>query len=114
MKSKIQMIQESINIKHQLTESLNNLMDEYNINDNIFIYTPNKHNCSISEVVSGYFESLGEYNTLEEAMSEIDPFTHCIRIINNEKFQIGYMRNNISECNKEHKIKDLYSGKDAN
>lgn len=115
MKSKIQMIQESIAYKHQVMESLNDLMKEFTISDNIFMCAPKNNNrYPILEVTNGYFEILNEYNDLNEAMINFEPNTQGIRIINNEKFQIGYLKYTLSECNKEHKIIDLYCGNYAN
>lgn len=116
MKSRIQMIQESIARRHQLMESLNTLMEEYNIRDNIFVYVPQgtRSEYVVKEATAGYFEIHDEYNTLDEAMVNFDPSIQGIRIINNEKFQTGLLKNSFMECDKEFKIIDLYRGNYTN
>ena len=92
LKSKIQQIQEQIAKKHQFVEGLEYIMDKYVIKDSVFVF-----NGRVTEACNGYFEVESEYETLMEAMKNADT-SKGIRIINNEKFQVGSVRQFISEC----------------
>lgn len=95
-KSKIQLIKESIEIANDYKESLNNLMDKYNIEDNIFIYKSGK----LFEVTQGYFIENKEYTNLTDAIYDclIDHNQNMgIRIIENQKFIVGIIQNTIPD-----------------
>lgn len=102
LKSKIQLIQEKIAQKHAFFEGLNNIMNKYTIEDGVFAFNGN-----VKEVCTGYFEVENEYNSLMSAINETDIQTQGIRVINNEKFQVGNIKKNISECSEERQIFDL-------
>ena len=102
-KSKIQQILESREHINNFSESLSYIMEKYNIEDSIFIYS----NGSAKEVTKGYFEVIGEYNSIKESMKDIDLNTMGIRIINNDKFQLGNVKKLISECDREKTIMDI-------
>ena len=93
LKSKIQQLQEQIIQKHGFMEGLENIMEKYTIEDSVFKYG----NRCVMEVCKGYFELESEHESLVEAMKVADA-CKCIRIINNEKFQVGSVRQFISEC----------------
>ena len=104
-KSKIQSIKEELEIANQYRESLNNLMDKYLIEDNIFIYK----NSQLFESTSGYFIEKYIFDNLSDAVNAClaDFDQSGIRIINNEKFIVGNIKNLISECNRDEKIFDI-------
>lgn len=94
-KSKIQLIIEKNKAKEIFGNELINLLERYNIQDNIFIYNEGK----VMEFKRGYFVLDGEYNNITEALRNFDVFTQSIRIINNEKFHVGKTYNLLQECN---------------
>lgn len=102
-KSNIQLIQEKIELKRNFKEGLVNLMEKFNIPNNIFVI----RNGKLTEASKGYFEIVSDYNSIEEAISNINPATQGIRIINNEKFQIGNIHKYISECEDTSNVLDL-------
>ena len=102
-KSKIQQILESKEHINNFFESLTCIMEKYTIEDSIFIYSNN----SAKEVVNGYFEISEEYSDIKEALKNIDLSTMGIRIMNNNKFQLGKVCKTISECNRENVIMDI-------
>ena len=65
--------------------SLENILENYTIQDNVFIYNDGK----AEEATSGYFANMNEYDTLTEALKHYNINTDGIRIINNRKFQVG-------------------------
>lgn len=93
LKSKIQQIQEQIAQKHRFVEGLENIMDKYTIEDSVFLF-----NGKVMEVCKGYFEVISEHNTLTDAIKNTDIKENAIRVINNEKFQIGKIHQHISDC----------------
>lgn len=107
-KSSIQLMIESINIRNNIKESMNNLMNKYNIKDNIFIYTD-----SLQEATRGYFSILLESNKLDDILEKYTLESQkglCgIRVINNNEYQLGRIYNFLSECDKEYKILDIDS-----
>lgn len=102
-KSKIQQIRESIDIKNNFKDGLNNLMEKYNIVDSIFVSC----NGQAKEVTRGYFTVKGEYDSIDEALSNCDLGTDGVRIMENKKFQTGYVCGILSGCPKEGKILDI-------
>lgn len=101
-KSKIQLIQENEERVTSFREAINNLMDKYMIEDNIFAF----EGLQLMEVTKGYFEVKNEYNTLKEALQEIKADSRlCIRVKENNKFFTGYMRQYLSECKGEQILK---------
>lgn len=104
-RSSIQRTLEAINIKNNFYESLNNLMDKYMVEDSIFQIVEGK----TVERTKGYFEVVSEHKSFEDAMNNWNG--QAIRIINNEKFQLGLVRNMISECTLESPIYDIDCGK---
>lgn len=103
-KSKIQMIKENQEYISNFIESLNNIMNKYLIEDSIFSFNGNQ----LFEVTKGYFETIKEYSTLKEALYSCDNFNNLgIRIVNNDKFMVGYIRRTISECNEGSNVFDI-------
>ena len=95
-KSKIQLIREGLDTLNDFRTGLENLMEKYNIQDSIFGYSNN----GVYEVSNGYFEILQEYDNLKDAVREcynsLDK--KAIRIINNNKFEVGEIHSLRSEC----------------
>lgn len=104
-KSKIQIIRENCEIASNYNDSLNALMEKYNIEDSIFIYK----NSQLFEVTKGYFEKINEFDTLKEAISACGyQYSNIgVRVLENKKFEIGYIKKNLSECNQESNIFDI-------
>ena len=100
-KSNIQLIRESLAIKEGFKNSISNIMDKYTIEDSVFTWKN-----GLYEYTDGYFEVISEHITLEEAIKETTSVSG-IRVINNEKFQVGIIRNRISECDDSNKVFDL-------
>ena len=90
------MIRESFESLNDFRIGLENLMEKYNIQDSIFGYSNN----GVYEVSNGYFEILQEYDNLEDAIREcynsLDK--KAIRIVNNNKFEVGEIHMLRSEC----------------
>ena len=82
-----------IETKSEFKEGLNNLMEKYNVEDSIFSY----NNGAVNEVCHGYFVENTEYNSLDEAISNMNNLNQCIRIINNEKFVLGDVHTTLNE-----------------
>lgn len=95
-KSKIQLIREGLETLNDFRIGLENLMEKYNIQDSIFGYSNN----GVYEVSNGYFEILQEYDNLKDAVKEcynsLDK--KAIRIIDNNKFEVGEIHMLRSEC----------------
>jgi hypothetical protein len=104
-KSTIQLIKEACEVKSQFAESLERIMDKYLVEDSIFMFKDGQ----VFEVTRGYFESQGEFNTLKEAMTQYMPGMVGIRIVGNSKFELGIIKNTLSECKDDAKILDIES-----
>jgi hypothetical protein len=101
-KSIIQQKVEVLQAKSSFKNSIETLMEKYNIEDSVFVF----HNGALQEVVEGYFVTEQEYSNLDEAISNCDITSMGVRIIGNT-FQIGKLHNKISECANDKKIFDL-------
>lgn len=104
-KSKIQLVRESLELANNYKESLNNLIDKYMIEDNIFIYKNNQ----LFEVTEGYFEIINTFDNIHDAVKEclLDNTMKGIRVIKNSTFEVGYIKRLLSECGKDSKILDI-------
>lgn len=103
-KSKIQLLKERYEIANNYKEGLENLMNKYIIEDSVFIYKSGM----VYEATQGYFVKIAEYNSLSEAISNCDSFENTgIRITNNEKFMVGKLENQLSNCPKDSSIFDI-------
>ena len=105
IKSSIQLKLESLAIKESFKNKLNDLMEKYNIEDSVFQF----YNGALLEATKGYFEVISEHDTFNDVMDNWQG--HSVRIINNKKFQLGVVRNTISECQIETQIYDIDCGK---
>lgn len=99
-KSKIQIIKENLNYKDNFRNAIDSLMEKYTIEDSIFTYKN-----ELFEVTRGYFDHVNNYNSLNEAINNIGDGM-VIRVINNQEFEIGYLRTYLNEC-KSDKILDI-------
>jgi hypothetical protein len=102
-KSNIQLIQEKIAQKQNFQDGLERLMESWNIKDNVFVLKNGK----LTEASKGYFEIVSEYDKIEDAIRSVNPVSQGIRIMNNEKFQVGNIHNYIAECEDTSKVLDL-------
>ena len=89
-KSNIQLILEETERKNGIYKILSNLLEKYNINDNIFSCKNN----IVYEVSSGYFTPIKE-GELKDLVSEMQT-NQGIRIIK-DKFYLGNLYENISQ-----------------
>lgn len=103
-KSIIQQKAELFKAKSDFRSSIENIMEKYNIEDSVFVYT-NKG--IMQEVVDGYFVTEAEYTDLTEAVSACNMNTMGVRVIENVRFQVGEIHNMISECDTTKKVFDL-------
>lgn len=101
-KSNIQLIREACELANNYRDGLVNLMEKYTIEDSIFVY----RNGQVFEATKGYFEIVKEYDNIADAIRECwgNFGAMGIRIINNTKFEVGILRNMLSECSKEKKV----------
>ena len=113
-KSNIQIIRENLAKINILKENIESLMDKYIIEDSFFGISQNKHtrfnniNECISEYSNGYFVIEHEYTNIDEAVSNMG-LDNTLRVINNEKFQIGKRFEKLSEIT-EGEIIDITTG----
>ena len=104
-KSKIQLLKEHYAIANDYREGLENLMNKYLIEDSVFVYK----NGMVYEATQGYFIKAAEYDSLMEAISNCnDSFEkNGIRITNNEKFMVGKIESQLSNCPTDSSIFDI-------
>lgn len=104
-KSNIQLIKEAIERKEAFRESISNIMEKYTIEDSVFTWKN-----GLLECTDGYFEVISEHTNLDEAVKEATStfaLISGIRVMNNTNFQVGIIRNRISECDEHTKVFDL-------
>lgn len=102
-KSIIQLTKEAIERQEAFRDSISFIMNKYIIEDSVFIW-----NNGLVECTEGYFEVIGEYKNLNEAIKEVSSKSYTgIRILNNTDFQVGIIHTKISECNEDNKIFDI-------
>lgn len=102
-KSLIQQTVESLRAKDNFRGAIEQLMEKYNIEDSVFVFK----NGYLHEAVCGYFEVENEYDNLQQAIAECKDINMGIRVMQNEKFQIGNVRMNVFECGSDKKVFDL-------
>lgn len=104
-KSKIQLIREALAHANDYREGLENLTNKYLIEDSIFVYKNNQ----VMEVTQGYFVKKEEYDNLLEAVRgcNCEFEKYGIRIINNEKYIVGVLKNSIVECGQNVEVFDV-------
>ena len=103
-KSNIQLVKEALQYKESFKESLTTLTDKYLVENSTFSF-----NGSLNEVVNGYFVVENEYDSLIEAMGNLTP-GESVRIINNDKFQIGGVYEKLSDTPEDKTVIDLSTG----
>lgn len=104
-KSLIQQYREIHNIKESVTEKLNDLMEAYNVKDNIF----RVENLIPVEVEKGYFIPAVVFSSIDEAVKNMDIVRDCVRIQDNKTFTIGRTYKTLSECSEYPQIFDIQS-----
>lgn len=90
-----------------MNKQLNMLMEKYQIKDNIFTFKNN----SLDEVTSGYFQVVEESNDLDHLVKRyFTESTKCvrgIRIMDNNKYQLGEVHNHLHECQEGSSVFDV-------
>ena len=109
-KSLIQQHREILNIKESLVDNLNELMDKYNVVDNIFKIN---ERLSPTEVESGYFVPSATFDTIEEAVKNMDVVKDSVRIQYNKLFTVGRTFKMLSECSDYPQIFDIKSSQNV-
>lgn len=102
-KSLIQQHREILNIKESVIDKLSDLMDSYIVKDNIFMI----ENLIPVEVEGGYFVPYSTYDTISEAVKNMDIVRDCIRVQENKTFTIGRIYKTLSECSEYSQIFDI-------
>lgn len=92
-KSNIQLIKEGLAFKEPFKCCVETFMNQYLVEDNIFAY--DKQRQSLAENQKGYFVIDSEYDNLADAVKYMNE-NQSIRIIKNEKFQIGRVYEKLS------------------
>lgn len=94
-KSMIQQIMEHNYTLDSFKHTLESLLTNYTVKDNIFGIVHG----NTSEIHNGYFVIEHECENLQDAIKEMNgDLTKCIRIIENNKFQVGSWNKLLSEC----------------
>ena len=101
-KSYIQQTVEAMQLKAAFKDSINALMEKYNIEDSVFVF----RNGYMQEVVEGYFVTENEFDNVSEAVFACDMNTMGVRVMGNN-FQVGTLHTKISECASDKKVFDL-------
>lgn len=103
-KSMIQQILEHNAVLDSFKKTLESLSSQYNINDNVFGII---HGLP-SEIHNGYFVIEHECEDLQSAIKEMNgDLTKCIRIVENNKYQVGSWNKSILECATDKTIIDI-------
>ncbi len=104
-KSNIQLIKEALQQSNNFREGLENLMEKYNIEDSVFVCA----NSMVMEATKGYFVELNSYDNLQDAVRECNgKWNKCgVRVINNQKFVVGEIKQYLSECKEGEKVFDI-------
>jgi len=109
-KSNIQLVRENLAVRDTFKSNLQELMDKYLVEDSYF--TPSRKNLGKYDVNNkGYFVFEHEYNTFDEAISNLTE-NNTIRIIENKRFQIGKVYEKLSEA-KGDRVIDITTGSAA-
>lgn len=101
-KSNIQLIREAFAQKENFINTIDKLMDSYLVKDSVFSQ-PYK------EEIKGYLAVVDEYSSLTAASAGMAP-DMAIRVINNEKFQVGYVHESLSDIHNAKEIYDIAAG----
>lgn len=101
-KSLIQQKLELIQKRESFKESLNNVMNNYIIEDAFFGLSNN----GMYEAVKGYFIEGKEYTNLDEAVREMK-YDQVIHVLENKTFVVGDLVSQLSNCPKEAHIYDV-------
>ena len=104
-KSLIQQYREIHNIKESVTEKLTGLMEAYMVKDNIF----SVENLTPIEVERGYFVPTQTFDSIEEAVKNMDIVRDSVRIQDNKTFTVGRTYKTLSECSEYPQIFDIQS-----
>ena len=100
-KSLIQQIQESRSIISNFKRELIRLSKSYDIINAIF---PVSESCLSTK--NGYLEMLKEYNSIQEALQDVESLDDCLYIVNPEQVILGKYKNSINECKQEINVLD--------
>lgn len=103
-KSLIQQIMERNTTINEFKRILERLTESYTVKNNTFGIIHG----AISEINNGYFVVEKECDDLESSIKEMNgDLNKCIRIIENQKYQVGSWYKTILECPQEHTVFDI-------
>lgn len=113
-KSQIQQIIDSKNILESFQNGLVNLLDKYMIEDSIFVATPTTNgSITTNELTAGYFEQISEHDNLNDALKNFNINECGIRIVNNNKYYVGKIHKNLSQCKDLENVYDVYASQNV-
>lgn len=93
-KSKIQIINEMIDLRKSYKDACEFLMNKYLIENDVFTF----HEGRLKEVIEGYLEGCCQYKTIQEATSNWSPgMAICINNKEN-RYILGTIKRFIGEC----------------
>lgn len=96
-KSRIQVLAERADIKNRFFDELADLVEKYEVRDNIFVSDAEG---GLHELPGGYYGEVATCESLDEARANFDPATQAIRVRENT-FSIGNVYSTISEVKEE-------------
>lgn len=91
-KSIIQQQVELIQERAKFAGDINSLLESYRIIDGVF----GVRQCNTFELSKGYFVEVKEFNSIDEAIKEMDQRSQAVRIIEN-RFILGDVYNNLND-----------------
>ena len=109
-KSNIQIIRENLALRENFANNIKSFMDKYTIEDSYFGISGGASSTkeSMTEYINGYFVMEHEYTNIDDAISNMAP-NQVIRIIENNRFQIGERYRKLSEVEGDNVI-DISTG----
>lgn len=101
-KSNIQIAIEQENIKNRFKHTLSNLVESYTVKGNVFAIDYRKIPVEVS---NGYFVEEKEFDNLNDLIKEMQ-LTQAVSI-NENKFILGHIEQQLSNCDENAKVLDI-------
>ncbi len=98
-KSYIQLHLEFVQAKGMLEKELTQILEKYDVKDTVFGFV----NRTPSELSRGYMTEVKKYDSLQEAIRDMNP-GQALRVVDNKEFIVGDVFECLSDCpeNQEH------------